>query len=281
MRRHRRGPADSARTAGRGWSWAASPARTRRCSLSRVSTSARTRSSSGAGLACRLDLTSRADHPAVALPSTNGRRCEAGAHLGNVGGGQDIGDGEDHCVTLAPGPRGGASFDSGSVYTAGQQERGLTPLRDPSETHMAKLTRKLWVGIGAATIVGASFAGATAAQDPAQGPRAAPPAAGKGATDNPDAGRRGLPHRRRPARHPHPLLPRHRADARPHPRRRPADRARALGRGAAALPAPDRGALRADGEIHQAARHPPLPAASCRRWPRPSRPSARAPTSRR
>jgi hypothetical protein len=32
---------------------------------------------------------------------------------------------------------------------------------------MAKLTRKLWVGIGAATIAGASFAAGTAAQDPA------------------------------------------------------------------------------------------------------------------
>ena len=43
---------------------------------------------------------------------------------------------------------------------------------------MAKLTRKLWVGIGAATIVGASFAGATAGQAQHKGhdPRLPPPA---------------------------------------------------------------------------------------------------------
>ncbi len=47
---------------------------------------------------------------------------------------------------------------------------------------MAKLTRKLWVGIGAATIVGASFAGAARGRKPThKGHEPAPPAAGKGA----------------------------------------------------------------------------------------------------
>jgi hypothetical protein len=53
---------------------------------------------------------------------------------------------------------------------------------------MAKLTRKLWVGIGAATIVGASFAGAAPGRAQHKGHDAAPPAAGKGATDNPAQG---------------------------------------------------------------------------------------------
>ena len=66
------------------------------CSASRVSTRARTRSSSGPSAACRLALTSFADQPAVALPSTKVAAGEAGVHLGNVGRGQDIGDGQDH-----------------------------------------------------------------------------------------------------------------------------------------------------------------------------------------
>jgi hypothetical protein len=56
---------------------------------------------------------------------------------------------------------------------------------------MAKLTRKLWVGIGAATIAGASFAGGVAAQDTHKGhQRAQPPAAGDtdAATKTPDPG---------------------------------------------------------------------------------------------
>ena len=43
---------------------------------------------------------------------------------------------------------------------------------------MAKLTRKLWVGIGAATIAGASVAAGAAAQDAHKGhPGGQPPAA--------------------------------------------------------------------------------------------------------
>ncbi len=53
---------------------------------------------------------------------------------------------------------------------------------------MAKLTRKLWVGIGAATIAGASFAGAAAAQAPHKGHGSAPPAAGTDATASPEQG---------------------------------------------------------------------------------------------
>jgi hypothetical protein len=54
---------------------------------------------------------------------------------------------------------------------------------------MAKLTRKVWIGIGVATIAGASFAGATAAQTPHKAHDQAPPPAGKGAaTANPDQG---------------------------------------------------------------------------------------------
>ena len=152
--------------------------------------------------------------------------------------------------------RGQTPFDAGNVYTVTAQERGLTP----EDAAMAKLTRKLWVGIGAATIAGASVAAGAAAQDAHKGhPGGQPPAAGKdAATKTPDAGRRGLPHRRRPARHAHPLLPRHRPDARPSPGRRTADRAGALGRGPAAFPASHRRALRRDGEVHQDARHPPF-----------------------
>src|SRR6185503_5764045 len=59
----------------------------------------------------------------------------------------------------------------------------------PRGTHMAKLTRKLWVGIGAATIAGASVAaGAAAAQDAHKGHQP-PAAAGKdAATKTPDPG---------------------------------------------------------------------------------------------
>ena len=53
---------------------------------------------------------------------------------------------------------------------------------------MAKRTRKLWVGIGAATIAGASFAGAAAAQAPHKGHEMAPPAAGKDATASAEQG---------------------------------------------------------------------------------------------
>ena len=124
---------------------------------------------------------------------------------------------------------------------------------------MAKLTRKLWVGIGAATIAGASVAAGAVAQDAHKGHQAGRAGRRQGCGDqDPATGRRGLPHRRRPARHAHPLLPRHRPDARPSPGRRAADRAGAVGRGAAALPAPHRRALRRDGEVHQAAQHPPL-----------------------
>jgi hypothetical protein len=51
---------------------------------------------------------------------------------------------------------------------------------------MAKLTRKLWVGIGAATIAGASAAGGAAAQDAHKGHQGAQPpaAAGKDAATN-------------------------------------------------------------------------------------------------
>ncbi len=53
---------------------------------------------------------------------------------------------------------------------------------------MAKLTRKLWVGIGAATLAGAPLAGSTVAQDAHKGQQA-PAAAGKGAaTNTPDQG---------------------------------------------------------------------------------------------
>lgn len=51
---------------------------------------------------------------------------------------------------------------------------------------MARLTRKLWVGIGAATIAGASMAGSVAAQDTHKGH--APPPAKDAATDNPAQG---------------------------------------------------------------------------------------------
>jgi hypothetical protein len=51
---------------------------------------------------------------------------------------------------------------------------------------MAKLTRKLWVGIGAASIVGASVAGNTSAQEPAHKSHNPPPAQ-KGVT-NPGEG---------------------------------------------------------------------------------------------
>lgn len=53
---------------------------------------------------------------------------------------------------------------------------------------MARLTRKLWVGIGAATIVGASFAGSAAARAQHKGHESAPAPAGKGAADNPAQG---------------------------------------------------------------------------------------------
>jgi hypothetical protein len=45
---------------------------------------------------------------------------------------------------------------------------------------MAKLTRKLWAGIGAVTIVGAAAAGGSAAQDGTHGAKAAPPHSDKG-----------------------------------------------------------------------------------------------------
>src|SRR5262245_56984576 len=48
---------------------------------------------------------------------------------------------------------------------------------------MAKLMRKLWVGIGAVTIAGASLTGSAAAQDPHKG-HAAPTASGKDAATN-------------------------------------------------------------------------------------------------
>lgn len=51
---------------------------------------------------------------------------------------------------------------------------------------MAKLTRKLWVGIGAATIAGASVASGVAAQDTHKGHP--PPAAKDAATNNPAQG---------------------------------------------------------------------------------------------
>src|SRR6266545_3773145 len=56
---------------------------------------------------------------------------------------------------------------------------------------MAKLTRKLWVGIGAATLAGASVAGGAVAQDAHKGHKegpAAPAAAAKGPTADPAAG---------------------------------------------------------------------------------------------
>ena len=110
---------------------------------------------------------------------------------------------------------------------------------------MAKRTRKLWVGIGVATIAGAAATGDLGAQDPDTRRHAQPPPAQKGGARQARRRRRGLPDRRRPQGHAHPLLPRHRADARPSPGRPGADRARPVGRGAAAFPAPDRGALRA------------------------------------
>ena len=148
---------------------------------------------------------------------------------------------------------------------------------------MAKLTRKLWVGIGAATIAGASFAGAH------RGARAQH----KGTS----------PHRpRTPTRRP-PTTPAqggeaYLTDGGPRDTRirfyRDIELMRGhllvggqlieLGLWDEALPHflhPTEELYGADGEIHQAAQHPPLPAASCRRWRRPSRPSARAPTSRR
>jgi hypothetical protein len=55
---------------------------------------------------------------------------------------------------------------------------------------MAKLTRKLWVGIGAATIAGASVAGSAMAQGAHKGHKdgSAPAASEKGPTANPAAG---------------------------------------------------------------------------------------------
>jgi hypothetical protein len=54
---------------------------------------------------------------------------------------------------------------------------------------MAKLTRKLWVGIGAATIAGASFVSSAAAQSTHKGHEQSPPPAGKdAATSNPGQG---------------------------------------------------------------------------------------------
>jgi hypothetical protein len=53
---------------------------------------------------------------------------------------------------------------------------------------MAKLTRKLWVGIGAATIAGASLAASTAAQDTHKGHQPAAPGGMDAATKTPDPG---------------------------------------------------------------------------------------------
>jgi hypothetical protein len=54
---------------------------------------------------------------------------------------------------------------------------------------MARLTRKIWVGIGAATIAGAPLAGPAIAQDAHKGHKAAPATPAKGtATANPEQG---------------------------------------------------------------------------------------------
>ena len=136
---------------------------------------------------------------------------------------------------------------------------------------MAKLTRKLWVGIGAATIAGASVTGAPPPRTPAHKQRRRP---------QPPAPTRPPP--RRPAEGGEAYL----TDGGPRDTRirfyRDIELMRGhllvggqlialgpVGRGAAAFPAPHRRALRPDGEVHQAAQHPPLQAASCRRWPRP------------
>jgi hypothetical protein len=54
----------------------------------------------------------------------------------------------------------GPLSSTGKDYTSDVVEKGLTP-----RGTMAKLTRKVWVGIGAASLVGASMAGGVAAQD--------------------------------------------------------------------------------------------------------------------
>ena len=68
--------------------------------MSRVSTSARTRSISGPSAACRLDLTSCAAQPAVALPSTNVALARPARTCFDVGRGEHIGDGQDHAALL-------------------------------------------------------------------------------------------------------------------------------------------------------------------------------------
>ena len=63
---------------------------------------------------------------------------------------------------------------------------------------MAKLTRKLWVGIGAATLAGAPVAGGAMAQDAHKSHTEGQPPAPRHARGNSRGRRRGLPHRRRP-----------------------------------------------------------------------------------
>src|SRR5262245_36671482 len=53
---------------------------------------------------------------------------------------------------------------------------------------MARLTRKLWVGIGAATIAGGSLAAGAAAQDPHKAHQPAAPGGMDAATKTPDPG---------------------------------------------------------------------------------------------
>ena len=125
---------------------------------------------------------------------------------------------------------------------------------------MAKLTRKLWVGIGAATIAGAAVTGNVSAQHGSHkhdaGPQ--PPAPDGPATKTPAEGGEayltdGGPkdtrirfYRDIELMRGHLLVGRQLIAL------------ELVGRGAAAFPASHRRALRPDGEVHQAAQHPAL-----------------------